>query len=107
MVDFLRNNKLILGGALIVIVAVMWYILAGNSNEPILQAEPATEFSTDRELVTTLLELREITLSGVIFADPVFQGLKDIGTEIVQEPVGRPNPFAPLIGGSRATTTRR
>ncbi len=53
----------------------------------------------DQELIALLLELRGLTLDGVLFEDPVFRSLEDFGKELVTEPVGRINPFAPL-GGS-------
>lgn len=55
----------------------------------------------DQELIALLLELRGISLDGVLFEDPVFRSLEDFGKELVSEPVGRINPFAPL--GSSAT----
>ena len=53
------------------------------------------ESTVDRELVETLLALRAVTLSGSIFQDIAFQSLKDFGTPIMPEPIGRENPFTP------------
>lgn len=50
----------------------------------------------EKSLVDTLLQLRAVSLSGTIFSDPAFMSLRDFGTQIVPEAVGRPNPFAPL-----------
>jgi hypothetical protein len=63
----------------------------------------ATE--SDRDIVNVLLQLRAVTLSGTIFTDPTFMTLQDFGSEIVPEPVGRPNPFAPLGLNTQASTS--
>lgn len=95
----------------VIIVAGVWYGMSGGgtAEEQLLTTETVndsgspTEDTADRDLVETLLTLRAITLSGTIFADPAFRTLQDFGTTIVPEPVGRPNPFAPL-GRSQAAT---
>jgi hypothetical protein len=63
--------------------------------------------SSDQELVATLLALRAVTLSGTIFQDPAFISLSDFSTPIVPEPVGRPNPFAPLQSGTSTPDNSR
>lgn len=62
-----------------------------------------TEENADQQLIGTLLALRAVTLSGTIFADPAFTSLVDHGTTIVPEPVGRDNPFAPLVSSAKTT----
>lgn len=49
-----------------------------------------------REILTLLADLKKITLDESVFSDPVFRSLKDISVELIPEPKGRPNPFAPL-----------
>ena len=58
----------------------------------------------DQDLVALLFQLRGIRLDNSVFADPVFKSLQDFGKELVQEPVGRQNPFAPLGGTTIAPT---
>lgn len=58
----------------------------------------------DQDLIALLFELKSIRLDNSIFGDPLFQSLNDFGQELVQEPVGRQNPFAPL-GAPAATPT--
>jgi hypothetical protein len=110
----LLQNKLvliILGSAVAALVG--WYVfLRDTTPEPLLTTTDLTVRSdADKEVVETLLALRSITLSGTIFSDEAFLALTDSGTAIVDEPVGRPNPFAPLEGtvgapGTTGTTTR-
>lgn len=101
------KTHLLLSIALVVaLVGAAWYGLTQNAAPtPVLTSVTATgsptQESADQELVSTLLTLRAVTLSGTIFQDPAFVTLRDFGTTIVAEPIGRQNPFAPL--GARAT----
>ncbi len=77
---------------------VGWYVLRGNTGSaPLLVTERPVSNEAERDLVATLLQLRAVTLEGAIFSDPAFHSLIDYGIEIVPEPVGRTNPFAPLL----------
>jgi len=89
---------------IVVAAAAWWGLKGGEPSEPLLTTESAVDESGigDKDLVETLLTLRAVSLSGTILSDPAFLSLKDFGTEIVAEPVGRPNPFAPLSPGAVA-----
>ncbi|OHB19745.1 MAG: hypothetical protein A2854_03780 [Parcubacteria group bacterium RIFCSPHIGHO2_01_FULL_56_18] len=92
-------------GSLLAAVAAWYLFLRDTTPAPLLTTEDLTTSNVaDKDVVETLLQLRAITLSGTIFTDPAFVSLRDNGTQIVPEPVGRPNPFLPL-GGSSATST--
>ena len=89
----------------------VWFGLSQDSDpEPLLTSEivptgsPSTD-SADQELVESLLALRAVTLNVSIFDDPAFRSLKDFGTTIVPEPIGRENPFAPLVPGRTPSPT--
>lgn len=72
-------------------------MLSGGEPEAVLSNTGADSTSpAEREILSTLLELRGITLDGAILTDPSFRSLQDYSTEIVSEPIGRRNPFAPL-----------
>jgi hypothetical protein len=95
MLNNILQHKITAGIVMAVILAVAWYVLTGTSQPPpILQ--PDSVDPADQDLVTTLMQLRAVTLDGTIFTDPVFMSLQDFGVEIQPEPVGRPNPFLPL-----------
>ncbi|MBI4133644.1 hypothetical protein HY478_03450 [Candidatus Uhrbacteria bacterium] len=107
MLHLLSTYKIYLfiaGG--IIVAIIVWLSLPTESSSPsLLVAEDAlSESAVERGLVDTLLQLRSVSLSGTIFADPAFMNLRDFGSQIVPEPVGRTNPFAPL--SARSTTTR-
>ncbi len=99
MVEMLKNNKLAVGTLAVLVAVGAWYFLGGSGGgEPVLVTEDlsAPSSQVERDLVATLLQLRSVSLDGTILGDPTFQSLKDFGSEIVPEPVGRENPFAPL-----------
>jgi len=96
-------------GIIIVIVGVVWYGISDTAEVPLLAADepiPGTlaETNADQEIVGSLLALRSVNLTGTIFSDPAFTALKDFGTVLIPEPIGRPNPFAPLSGTPGNTT---
>jgi len=91
----LLKNKIMIGLAVVALAGLAWYGMAGSGPAPLLMTDTPTTAS-DQDLIATLLTLRAVTLSGTIFVDPAFTSLIDFGKEIVPEPVGRQNPFAPL-----------
>lgn len=86
----------------IAFVAIVLVLFAGYSYffaEPDESALTVTETpgaGVDQDLVALLFELRSIRLDNALFVDPIFQSLQDFGKELVPEPIGRQNPFAPL-----------
>lgn len=101
---FLSQYKwFIILGASVVIAIGAWIVLSEPSQEELTTTAPV-ESGVDKDLVGTLLQLRTVSLTGTVFADPAFQTLQDFGTQIVPEPVGRPNPFTPAQ--YRSTSTR-
>ena len=103
MKTILQYKFIIIGGALVIAV-IAWYVLSPTPENTDLASTPAPAGTTPAEagIVPTLLTLRSVKLDGTIFSEPAFQHLKDFSTEIVPEPVGRSNPFAPL--GARNTS---
>lgn len=79
--------------------ALYTYFLKGDSSVTILSPErigEAQENSVERELLSLLIELRSVQLSGEIFEDPAFQNLNDFGQVLEPQPIGRKNPFASI-----------
>jgi len=109
MLDMIKHNKLVVAAIVVVLVGVACYALSGHtsSSSSALTTEDATgtQSAQEREALDILLQLRSIQLNGTIFSDAAFQSLKDFRTEIVSEPVGRRNPFAPLSSSEQAATT--
>lgn len=108
--NWITHNKLLFIGLVVVVGGGVWYGLSASSATPAstltavsTSSGSPTQESADQQLVATLLSLRAVTLSGTIFQDPSFESLKDFGTPIVAEPVGRTDPFAPLGSAANAT----
>lgn len=102
------QNKIVIllvGG--VALAGMVWYsFLRDRGDGALLQTDDLTQATeADSDIVSTLLELRAVSLSGTIFTDPAFLLLQDFGSEIVPEPVGRPNPFAPLQGAAAASAS--
>lgn len=84
--------------------AAWWSLTEETPSASVLTTQGDTGVATgDKDLVDTLLQLRAVSLSGAIFSDPSFVTLRDFGTQIVPEAVGRPNPFAPFTTYSTST----
>jgi hypothetical protein len=85
--DWIKKHMMMVGVLVVVLVGGVWYGMSGGgtAQEPLLTTETVGDGSpsenvADRDLVD----------------DPAFKTLQDFGTNIIPEPVGRPNPFAPL-----------
>ena len=98
MIETLTRHKLILIVTAVVVAGVAWYGLSGTSAKTpdLVTTTTGSKNAAGQVLVSTLLALRAVKLDGTIFSDPSFMSLKDLSIEIVPEPVGRENPFAPL-----------
>jgi len=106
--NIFSGNKLVMAAAALIIAGAVWYGFSGTSTTaPVLGTENAsgTVSSEDQDLVASLLKLHSVTLTGTIFSSQAFFGLKDFSTDIVQEPVGRVNPFAPLPAAASGADT--
>jgi hypothetical protein len=108
---WILQHKLVALGIVVLLVGGVFYGLMRDSTpEPLLTNEivatgSPTSDSADQQLVESLLTLRAVSLSGTIFQDPAFRSLKDSGTGIVPEPIGRQNPFAPIGHATASTST--
>jgi hypothetical protein len=83
----------------VIVVAVLYggyTLFFASSSAPVVSVTTTPGAGPDQDLVALLFQLRGIRLDNSVFADPVFKSLQDFGKDLVQEPVGRQNPFAPL-----------
>lgn len=105
--SFFSQHKLIAAILIVVVLVGAWYALSGSSTPaPTLTVTSVAGSDTaDQTLVATLLQLRSVKLDATIFSDPAFLALQDFSTPIVSEPVGRPNPFAPLQSSAATPAT--
>lgn len=105
MINFLLSHKIMLVALAVLVAIGVWFgLTSATPSDSLLSTETVSEGGPEQELVSTLLALRSVKLDGAIFTDPAFMSLKDFSTQIVPEPVGRPNPFAPVGGTASAQT---
>ena len=100
MIDALLHHKILVFIGGFVVIGLFWLTFSGSgaSNDTSLLSTQSAVSGPDKELVETLLALRAVRLDGAIFSESAFVALRDFSTAIVQEPVGRSNPFAPFVG---------
>jgi len=98
MMNIISRYKNILIIGLVVVVAFFGYsFFFTNSSDTVLQKNTTGASATiDNELIALLLQLKSLKLDDSIFSDTTFKSLEDFSQELVSEPVGRVNPFAPF-----------
>ncbi|MBY0539414.1 hypothetical protein K2P56_03215 [Patescibacteria group bacterium] len=101
--DFFKQNQTAILVIVIVVIAFFaysYFFTGKESSNAVLQEEQvSTATPADQDLISLLLELKSITLDEAIFSNQAFQSLEDFSQDLVNEPVGRVNPFAPLGQG--------
>lgn len=102
MLEFITQHRIFVIVAGLAIAFGVWYALTPASNSALLSS---TAGGPGQDVVDTLRELDAVKLDGTLFTEPSFSSLRDFSTEIIPEPVGRPNPFAPLSSGAKATAS--
>ena len=102
MFGMIMEHKGIAALVLLVLIGVAWYEFSSPPAPSSLLTTTSTTGASgpDQQLVSTLLTLRTVTLTGTILSDPAFRSLKDFSTQIVPTDVGRADPFAPTAGTS-------
>ena len=101
--NFLLRHKIVILLVGIGVAGIAWFAMTSSGPTPLLTTE-IVGGGPDQELVETLLALRSVKLDGTIFSEPAFTQLQDYSQPIIQEPVGRENPFAPLESAAAANT---
>lgn len=93
-----RYKNIIIALVIIVVAFVVYsmFFTGEDARSLIAQDVDPAQTAVEQELIALLLELRSIRLELSIFEDADFQSLTDFSQELVPEPVGRENPFAPL-----------
>ncbi|HEY4517659.1 MAG TPA: hypothetical protein VJI74_02115 [Candidatus Paceibacterota bacterium] len=95
---FQKYKKIILIVAAVVVAFILYTFFFTGGPPPTTSPLVTTEnsISVGGDLVALLANLQSITLNGAIFTNKIFESLRDFGQDIPPQPVGRPNPFAPL-----------
>lgn len=105
--DIIMRHKLITAIIVVMLIGAAWYEFTGTSAAPasILQTTGVATGTGEASIVSTLLQLQAVNLDGTVLANPAFLSLQDFTTQVVNEPTGRPDPFAPLSGAPVSTTS--
>lgn len=102
------NKKLVLIIGLVIMAGVGYGIFVSSRTTPEASTrqvvgEPgstgqsgAQTTAVGREFVTQLLAIQSIRFNLDFFNDPVFRNMQDFSQIIEKQPIGRPNPFAPI-----------
>jgi len=95
----LSSNKNLIAGAIVVIILLIfayWYFSGSSAPEAPILSGTATVGSND--LLSTLNELKSLSLDSSIFQRPAFKALSNETVILPTVVSGRANPFAPLPG---------
>jgi hypothetical protein len=100
MMDIFKKYKNLFIGVAVILMLFIGYsfFFNGNSDSTILSSTVTggETSAADNELLLLLAELKAIRLNDALFQDQAFKSLNDFGLELVPEPSGRRNPFAPV-----------
>jgi hypothetical protein len=91
------NTIFIILTACVVAGGAFWYFSSISGVEaPLTSGSGPNEKQV--EFQTLVTQLQPVSFNTTIFSDPHFLELQDITTQIAQEQIGRPDPFAPVAG---------
>lgn len=93
------NKNILLIIALLVVVVGGYFLFMSKDSEPapLTETQVGADGPIGQEIVVELNRLRALqNISTDIFKNAAFASLKDYTQVVVPQPVGRPNPFAPI-----------
>lgn len=99
MSNLLKNLLFALGITILLFVAYMVFMRGSDEPTALTASQGMTTEQASLEtqaLLATLRELKSYNVDGKIFDDSRFDSLIDFRVELIEEPTGRPNPFAPI-----------
>ena len=105
LIETFKKYKYALGFTLIAVIGFVVYTIffTGESipaGDELITTSPAQSEveAVTVDLLALLLSLKTLNIDTAIFADDRFKSLTDFSVELLQQPVGRENPFLPLTG---------
>lgn len=84
--------------AVVLVGAALYYLWGRPASTDVITEDALPQSASEAVFLGLAGELDTVTFDGAIFTDPRFLSLKDIHTNVVEEPVGRRDPFASLPG---------
>ncbi|MCW9054443.1 MAG: hypothetical protein OQJ98_00460 [Candidatus Pacebacteria bacterium] len=102
MMELLQKYKTLIIVLVLIVIGFVLYSLfftSGNDGSVLVSQKPSGAAREGNELPILLVNLKSIRLDKALFDDAAFQSLTDFGQELIPQPTGRPNPFAPVGTG--------
>lgn len=98
MMESLKQNKNSIILLVVLVLGFVWYTFVYKAEEPLITSDQSsTSELLGQDLVSELARLKSLrNINTAFFADPAFVGLYDIEVPLVQQPLGRQNPFLPI-----------
>jgi hypothetical protein len=102
-----QKTKQIIIAVILIIVGffTVQYFLGSTDEAPLTQDDRVQDVEGGREIIVLLNRLNQVTLNSSIFNNKVFLGLVNFEKPIPDQPIGRPNPFAPVGNDALIPTT--
>jgi len=101
MKEFLKKNRTVIIIILVILIGLFIFSTFFNKgdkqNQPIVKKTVnSTTKLLGAEILSALNSLKVLKLDANIFVDPAFKSLVDFSRPVLEEPIGRKNPFAPI-----------
>ncbi len=92
----------------VLVISALGYIIFNTLTGEVPLEEGVSIVSPQGEEILILADrLESINIDTDLFSSPLFTSLVDISVPIIEEPKGRPNPFAPIGNDSVSTGSVR
>lgn len=82
----------------ILVLAAAAYLIMNGKQQDVLTASGTPSSAAEMQFLSLTQQIDPVEIDTAILADPRFQRLIDIRTDILPEASGRQDPFAPLPG---------
>jgi hypothetical protein len=108
MFSLISSHKKLIIGIIVVVLLFVGYGMfkGGDSSKPATgdltrtttsrSASSADVSAPGKQFVSQLLAIQNIRFNTSLFQDPAFDYLQDFSRELIEQDVGRENPFAPI-----------
>jgi ABC-type oligopeptide transport system substrate-binding subunit len=90
------KNLLFVGLVILALVVAAYFYFTADRTADTDLLDSVSVAPVDGDLLTTLEQLKAISLDEGVFANQVFLSLTDFSRDLVAQPTGRANPFAPF-----------
>src|SRR3989344_5540270 len=95
MFEKIKKNKIsLISLVLICLLIFIYWLMSGDEEQSPTQTSSAGQEIVGQELLAELDRLKSLSqIDASFFDDPVWKSLKNTNVEVVEQPLGRTNPF--------------